>query len=186
MACEYKLSGWAINQCSDSAPGINRLLVTHKAWILALPAKDNYPTTGAANTISGDITLDTTTFTDAVWVELGISPEKNRLRKNSIGDIGARSHTYSIEAYAPGDDPLIEHAIDQMMNSELVALAQLGNGTWQLVGNLVNAAYIGYTSDSGAARNDATGTTLTFEVPISPKFFPRYTGDIPVATVAAM
>jgi hypothetical protein len=185
MACEYKLSGWAITQCGDSAPGILRLLATHKQWILSLPAKDDYPTTGAPNTISDDITLDTTTFADAVWVELGISPEKNRLRKNSIGDIGARSHTASIEAYAPGDDPLIEHAIDQMINAELVVLAQMGNGTWQLLGNLVTPAYLGYASDSGAARNDAVGTTLTLEVPIASKFFPRYTGDLPVPSVVA-
>lgn len=186
MACTYKLTGWAIDQCDKSAPGINRVLVTHSQWIETLPAKDAFPGVGLKpNTITDDITLDTTTYPTAVWVEMGISPEKNRLRSNTNGDIGARSHTYSLECYAPGDNPLIEHAIDQMINAKLVVLAQRGNGTWQLMGDLVNASYLGYASDTGAARADAVGTTLTLEVPISPSFFPRYEGDIPVPSTTA-
>lgn len=181
MSCTKELLGYQYDSCSTVGPGlIPNLLVTYKDWIDAYPDREAYPGTGLSpNTISGDITLDTATYPDAVWVRWYTSPEKAGFEDESQGDLGAQSFTGKIEAFVPGNDALFSHIMGKTLNNELILLYQYNNKNWRLFGDLDFPAFARFKEVTGKVRGDSIGYEVTLEVPIHDVPFAYYTGTVP-------
>lgn len=181
-----KLESWSYNRCSTAAPGLYpNLIVTFKEWLNTIPAKDDYPTTGDPNSISSDITLDTVTYTDAVWSMWYTSPEKAGFEGELQGDIGSGNWKSTITAFAPGNSALMSYLLGQVTNKELFMLYRYNSaGKWRLLGDEDFPCFIlpGTKEVTGLTGQDSIGYELSIGVPNHDHPFPYYTGTIPAIT----
>jgi len=179
MPCNTTINAFLIDRCTKTPPGVQKVLLTRAAWILAYGTKDDYPTTGAPNTISTAITLDTTTFPTASWVQWQSAKEKAGFLSETQGDFGASTYSSRLELFMPGGSAELSYVLDESLDDELIALYQLPSGTWRLLGDLSTPAFIRFDQTTGKARGDEVGYNVTIEVPIHSDPFAFYTGTIP-------
>lgn len=179
MPCNTTINAFLIDKCTKTPPGVLKAYLTRAAWILAYPAKDDYPTTGDPNTISSDITLDTTTFPTASWVQWQSTKEKAGFLSETQGDFGASTYSSRLELFMPGGSALLSYVLDESLDDEMIVLFQLADGNWRLLGDLTTPAYLSFDQSSGKARGDEVGYNVTLQVPIHDGPFAFYTGTLP-------
>lgn len=180
-----KLESWTFDGCSTAAPGIYpNLIVTFVEWLDTFPALDDYPTTGEPNTISTDITLDTVTYTDAVWAQWYTSPEKAGFDGELQGDIGSLNWKSGIEAFAPGNNALMSYLLGQATNKELLVIYRYNSDKYRILGTPTFPAWLmpGTKEVTGKTGTDSVGYELMLGIPNHNTPMPYYTGTIPVIT----
>ena len=181
MACPKTKLIKATATCPNLAPGLVKLFLAEQKWLDTVPAPEDYYTNNSLKplTITGDITLDTTTYPDAKWTEWDIQPNKNGYEPVSLGETGARYWQTSIPFMIAGLDPAIDQAVDWALNAKLVAVGQLRSGKRIFIGDKTNFLEMTQgNGNSGKATGDFVGWDLILQLPAHNILSPYYEGAL--------
>lgn len=174
--CVNTLLDYAYDKCNIEAPGFSSAKIALAEWIDAFPALDDYPTTGAPNTISTDITLDTVTHEDAIWADVLFAKDQNSLNTELADNDGAKYYTSTIEAFIPGNEELGHHVMHQMAQGELVIQVTTKSGKNMILGNPDNPVDLLFKWELNKTTGEKVGFTLTFTWKAHSRPIPFYTG----------
>lgn len=168
--------------CANAAPGFVKLYLAEQKWLDAVPAREDYFTDPVANeplTISGDVTFDTVTYTEAGWYEWDLMPETTDYVPSGQGPRGARYWQSTIPLKLAGHDALIDQAVEWANCKKMVALLLDVDGQYRLVGD--KTVYLSVNKadgPQGAAAGDFSGWDMELFIPSHKLLFPYYTGAI--------
>lgn len=162
--CVTTLADTVINNCVRVGPGFASLKATVAAWIDAFPAVDTTDTDSDGipdnpQTITGDITLDTVTYTGARWASVELSVDQNSFLSEQDEDTGTFNTT--ITGVIRGVDPTTIYQLNKMSKQGMVLTYTDDSGQERVVGNPNNPAKLRFNDELGAATGDLVGQTIT-------------------------
>lgn len=174
--CFTAVADIAAQRCNLPAPGIVKVKLTNADWIDAFPALDDYPTTGDPNTISGDITLDTVTYTDAAWGLITLTPKRNRMDQEQQDNDGLKSYQSTFVGVLVGHDATIEYWLNQYSKSGVIVAVPDKAGNEKIMGNPTNPAELIWKHELGEASGSFVGYEITITWDAHGEPMPFYTG----------
>lgn len=164
--CNDLLYNVTIDLCAFNLPGVVEMKYTLAKWIQTYPALEDYdgdtgsPKTTQALTLSGDIVLDTTTYTDAAWFDIELEVDENSFTVTPQGKPGYGYYQTTFEGFVPTSDRHNTWALHKAAKSQLVMAVKDRSGIWRLIGHPDNPASLVGTYDTGKVAPDKVGFTL--------------------------
>jgi len=121
---------------TNAAGFAKQIYIACEDEVTAIPAKDNYPTTGAAHTVSTAITL-AATKTFKIW---NVSDVDQELTTVPDGDPGFQTFITTMKFRIPSVSPLSSHILNGIIGGGFIGIVPDKKGQRLLIGERGNAA----------------------------------------------
>lgn len=166
MPCFTTLADYLEDQCNLVGPGIARIYATEARWIDLFPALDNTDTNtdgmpDTPNTITGDITFDTLTYTGARWAEIELTLRQSSFNSTMEESDGLKSMTTTFEGVLVGNNPKAQYLFHQLTKGRLVIAFPDSTGQIMLIGSKANPASAVMSEEIGADVGSPVRKVLT-------------------------
>lgn len=168
-------------QCANKAPGFTKIYLAEAKWVSGYPDEltFNSANTATAKVVTGDITFDTATYPDAGWYEWDFQPKTLDLIQEAQGETGAKYYQTRLPGKIAGHHPLVDQALDDSRDLDLVALMLDKDGKPIRVGSPSNPLNMEVLmSKYGTRAGEESGFDVELQVDTHNRLWPYYEGAI--------
>ena len=162
--CITTLADLSIDNCNRVGPGFAEIKVTEAGWVDAFPPVDATDTNSDGipdnpHTITGDITLDTVTYTSARWATIELSVNQNSIVSEQ--DQETLVYNTTLTGVIRGVSPATIYQLNRLSISRLIVQYTDESGQNRIIGSPTNPAQLTFNDEVGATSGDLVGQTIS-------------------------